>query len=210
MMCDVDGLRIRQVFPEGGGGGNMPPSPESESDDSASLKTELTLGLPGTVTAAEARKIGAKRDYAQDLRLGSDSDDLNADSPPKKAQVVGWPPVRSFRKNAVKYVKVAVDGAPYLRKVDLQLYTGYQHLLAALEQMFSCLTICNVVNEKKSIWGCSDHVPTYEDGDGDWMLLGDVPWKMFLDSCKRMRLMKSSEAVGLGGKLRDCSQILSC
>ena len=22
-----------------------------------------------------------------------------------------------------------------------------------------------------------DHVPTYEDKDGDWMLVGDVPWE---------------------------------
>lgn len=57
--------------------------------------------------------------------------------------MVGWPPVRSFRKKALKscsYVKVAVDGAPYLRKVDLEIYSGYQDLLAALEEMFSCFT----------------------------------------------------------------------
>lgn len=23
----------------------------------------------------------------------------------------------------------------------------------------------------------SDYMPTYEDRDGDWMLVGDVPWK---------------------------------
>jgi auxin-responsive protein IAA len=22
-----------------------------------------------------------------------------------------------------------------------------------------------------------EYVPTYEDKDGDWMMLGDVPWK---------------------------------
>ncbi|MQL41582.1 hypothetical protein EI012_27130, partial [Escherichia coli] len=78
--------------------------------------------------------------------------------PPAKAQVVGWPPVRSFRKNivnvqrsnndeaekgnsstattttsnginsAVAFVKVSMDGAPYLRKVDLKLYKSYQEL----------------------------------------------------------------------------------
>lgn len=53
--------------------------------------------------------------------------------------MVGWPPVRSLRKRALegcKYVKVAVDGAPYLRKVDLEIYNSYQELLRALEQMF--------------------------------------------------------------------------
>lgn len=67
-----------------------------------------------------------------------------------RAQVVGWPPVRSYRKNMVKtckYVKVAVDGAPYLRKVDLEIYTSYQQLLAALEDMFTCFTICKCINK---------------------------------------------------------------
>lgn len=62
-----------------------------------------------------------------------------------RAQVVGWPPVRAYRKNAMKgsckFVKVAVEGAPYLRKVDLEIYHSYQELLSALEDMFSFLTI---------------------------------------------------------------------
>ena len=57
---------------------------------------------------------------------------------------MGWPPVRANRRNAMKsckYVKVAVDGAPYLRKVDLEMYESYEQLLRALETMFCCLTI---------------------------------------------------------------------
>ena len=65
-----------------------------------------------------------------------------------RAQVVGWPPVRSYRKNclAVKkseiesssggYVKVSMDGAPYLRKIDLTVYKSYTDLVKALENMF--------------------------------------------------------------------------
>lgn len=51
------------------------------------------------------------------------------------------------------YVKVSMDGAPYLRKVDLKVYNGYTDLLKALESMFklrigkdifliSCIIIC--------------------------------------------------------------------
>ena len=63
-----------------------------------------------------------------------------------RAQVVGWPPVRSFMKSTIlkkscKYVKVAVDGAPYLRKVDLEMYNSYQQLLGALEDLFSCFPV---------------------------------------------------------------------
>lgn len=75
---------------------------------------------------------------------------------------MGWPPVRSFRKNImavqkdneegdnkassssssnVAFVKVSMDGAPYLRKVDLKLYKSYQELSDALGKMFSSFTI---------------------------------------------------------------------
>lgn len=172
-------------------------------------ETELTLGLglPGLRSEPER-----KRSFAEtvDLSLAPRGEDLTADSnavathsrpPAAKAQVVGWPPVRSFRKNALKsctYVKVAVDGAPYLRKVDLETYGSYEQLLAALEEMFSCFKIRNILNERKLVdVNGTEFVPTYEDKDGDWMLVGDVPWKMFVSSCERLRLMKSSEAVNI-------------
>ena len=63
-------------------------------------------------------------------------------------QAIGWPPIRSFRKTCLQatkvqleeatsiYVKVSMDGAPYLRKIDLRLYKGYKELLKALEDLF--------------------------------------------------------------------------
>lgn len=57
--------------------------------------------------------------------------------------------MRASRKNVMKsckFIKVAVDGAPYLRKVDLEMYNSYQQLLSALEDMFSCLTIRTFLN----------------------------------------------------------------
>lgn len=39
------------------------------------------------------------------------------------------------------FVKVSMDGAPYLRKVDLRTYSTYQELSTALEKMFSCFTL---------------------------------------------------------------------
>lgn len=101
--------------------------------------------------------------------------------------MVGWPPVRAQRKNMMlmrssnsKYVKVGVDGAPYLRKVDLQMYKSYDELLKALEGLFTCFkVVINVLDEKKLMDPVNgvEYVPTYEDKDGDWMLVGDVPWE---------------------------------
>lgn len=77
-----------------------------------------------------------------------------------RAQVVGWPPIRSYRKNTMAtnpsknkgdvdgkqglgclYVKVSMDGAPYLRKVDLKTYFSYKELSSELEKMFSGFTM---------------------------------------------------------------------
>ncbi|XP_068336138.1 auxin-responsive protein IAA1-like [Pyrus communis] len=192
-------------------------SPENKRQPPAGLnydETKLTLGLPGS---------GSKRGFSEtvDISFGSssssssgagveccgqysvvDGGDKTHKAPAAKAQVVGWPPVRVSRKNLIKsckYVKVAVDGAPYLRKVDLEMYNSYQQLLGALEDMFSFLTIRNYLNESKLLDPANgvEYVPTYEDRDDDWMLVGDVPWIMFVETCKRLRLMKSSEAIGL-------------
>ncbi|WVZ79522.1 hypothetical protein U9M48_027093 [Paspalum notatum var. saurae] len=150
--------------------------------------TALTLALPGSSSAADRNKRAADHD----------------DKPPSpKARAVGWPPVRTYRRNALrddeaKLVKVAVDGAPYLRKVDLAAHDGYAALLRALHAMFaSCLHADGAARKLVDAATGAEYVPTYEDKDGDWMLVGDVPFKMFVDSCKRIRLMKSSEAVNL-------------
>ncbi|KAF2323452.1 hypothetical protein GH714_035519 [Hevea brasiliensis] len=150
------------------------------------------------------------------------------------AQVVGWPPIRSFRKNTMAsnltknneeaegksgfgclYVKVSMDGAPYLRKVDLKTYTNYVELSSALEKMFSGFTIGQCGSHGfpgrdglsetclKDLLHGSEYVLTYEDKDGDWMLVGDVPWEMFTDSCRRLRIMKGSEAIGLAPRAME-------
>ncbi|XP_047319227.1 auxin-induced protein IAA4-like [Impatiens glandulifera] len=182
-------------------------------------ETELRLGLPGmeqesnkelTLSSLKNNKRSLPDIEVDDVSKDDEDDDssLAAAPPPAKAPVVGWPPVRSYRKNSLLqkkttaegsesgiYVKVSMDGAPYLRKIDLKVYNGYPSLLKALENMFK-LTI-GEYSEREGYKG-SEYAPTYEDKDGDWMLLGDVPWEMFILSCKRLRIMKGSEAKGLG------------
>ncbi|CAI0465599.1 unnamed protein product [Linum tenue] len=191
---------------------------------------------------APTTKASGKRGFSEtvDLKLnlhsnnkldGHDADNNNhldtnesaaksaaATKPPAKAQVVGWPPVRSYRRNvmaitthkssgeedgkkkkmtmtssaspaaaAAALVKVCMDGAPYLRKVDLKMYSSYQQLSDALAKMFSSFTMGNYgaegmidfMNERKlmDLLNSSEYVPSYEDKDGDWMLVGDVPWE---------------------------------
>nr|GMC87059.1 auxin-responsive protein IAA16-like [Ipomoea batatas] len=173
--------------------------------------TELRLGLPGGGNDGEAAKSNGKRAFSDtvDLKLKLSSKESNVDQvenlednnnnvvtspsdstkPPAKAQVVGWPPVRSYRKNILSGQKAAGEssgGGAALVKVSVDGNCGTHGFK-------------DFMNESKLIdlLSGSDYVPTYEDKDGDWMLVGDVPWNMFVDSCKRLRIMKGSEAIGL-------------
>ncbi|PWA62648.1 auxin-induced protein 22E [Artemisia annua] len=177
--------------------------------DNFDLATELRLGLPGSDDQTEKKTSlsGNKRSSSEMESTTCSEENESRFSPPMKEQVVGWPPVRSYRKNILQvkkndsesgsgmYVKVSMDGAPYLRKVDLKVYTSYEELMKGLQAMFKCNI--GLYSEKEGYNG-SMHAPTYEDKDGDWMLVGDVPWEMFISSCKRLRIMKSCEARGLG------------
>ncbi|GLJ33385.1 hypothetical protein SUGI_0671550 [Cryptomeria japonica] len=87
-----------------------------------------------------------------------------------------------------------MDGAPYMRKVDLKLYSCYLELSTTLEKMFSCFTIGQ----------CGSNGVPGRDGL-TWRLdaLRRVPWEMFIDSCKRLQIMKGSEAIGLAPRAME-------
>lgn len=164
------------------------------------------------------------------------------------APVVGWPPIRSFRKNIASssnakpaptsdspnvvvsengvkrektmevsqkgfFVKINMNGVPIGRKVDLNAYDSYEKLSTAVDELFRGLlaaqkdTTCgNNQEQEKAITGLLDgsgeYTLVYEDNEGDRMLVGDVPWHMFVSTVKRLRVIKSSEIsnICLGSK----------
>ncbi|XP_059458369.1 auxin-induced protein AUX22-like [Corylus avellana] len=170
--------------------------------------TELRLGLPAPGGGHSIAEKNEKKRVFSEI-----SGDRN------KTQVVGWPPVCSYRKKislhhekddhdhlqrSKIYVKVSMDGAPIMRKIDLSMHKGYSDLAVALEKLFDCFAIGDqALKDAES----SKQVPIYEDKDGDWLLVGDVPWGMFIESCKRLRIMKRSDAQGFGqqptGNIKD-------
>ncbi|CAA0834557.1 Auxin-responsive protein IAA26 [Striga hermonthica] len=148
--------------------------------------------------------------------------------------VVGWPPIRSFRKNLASgsssksasdtkdvitpekncdhsrsvenhpktlFVKINMDGVPIGRKVDLKAYDSYDKLSYAVDELFRGLLAAqsdfSVEEEKKAAGGLlngnREYTLVYEDNEGDRMLVGDVPWHMFVSTVKRLRVLKSSE-----------------
>ncbi|XP_021280913.1 auxin-responsive protein IAA11 isoform X2 [Herrania umbratica] len=115
------------------------------------------------------------------------------------------------------FVKVNMDGIPIGRKVDLNAHESYEKLAKTLEEMFlkdttsvnpvgSRVWVDEVARPSKLLDGSSDFVLTYEDREGDWMLVGDVPWELFLSSVKRLRIMRTSEATGLAPRLQERNQ----
>ncbi|KAK4481910.1 hypothetical protein RD792_012823 [Penstemon davidsonii] len=173
-----------------------------ERNNGLGLETELRLGLPGG-GVGEVEKNEKKRVFSCFFDGGGEAE-------AKKNQVVGWPPVRAYRQknsfNLMKmYVKVSMDGAPFLRKIDLSNHKGYSDLVLALEQLFGCFCIGDALKDADNC----EYVPIYEDKDGDWMLLGDVPWEMFTETCKRLRIMKKSDAMGIGLHAKDLLKGLS-
>ncbi|CAH8358641.1 unnamed protein product [Eruca vesicaria subsp. sativa] len=107
-------------------------------------------------------------------------------------------------KFQVGFIKVNMDGVAIGRKVDLDAHSSYENLAQTLEDMFFRSSPCTIgltgqFNKPlRLLDGSSEFVLTYEDKEGDWMLVGDVPWRMFITSVKRLRVMKTSEANGLG------------
>ncbi|CAN1836810.1 Auxin-responsive protein IAA26, partial [Linum perenne] len=144
--------------------------------------------------------------------------------------VVGWPPIRSFRKNLASssskqqqndnhqsknekppveackrgmFVKINMDGVPIGRKVDLAAYDSYTRLSTAVDELFRDLLAAqrdSSVDEEAItgiLDGSGEYTLVYEDNEGDRMLVGDVPWHMFVSTVKRLRVLKSSEVSAL-------------
>lgn len=103
--------------------------------------TELTLGL------IPSSKNVKKRAFSEiDSDRSSSTNVINDD----KNQVVGWPPVCGYRRknsnsndrSKKMYVKVSMDGAPFLRKVDLSIHKDYSGFVINLEKLFNFYGLC--------------------------------------------------------------------
>ncbi|XP_013618724.1 PREDICTED: auxin-responsive protein IAA9-like isoform X2 [Brassica oleracea var. oleracea] len=216
--------------------GNKRAFSDAMDKSESSVYTEKDWMFPQGVVANQSVM---KKEVTQNIPKGQGSATTNSSSPPAaKAQIVGWPPVRSYRKNTLAttcknsdevdgkpgsatalFVKVSMDGAPYLRKVDLRSYTNYMELSSDLEKMFTTFTLgqCGsngaagkdklCETKLKDLLNGKDYVLTYEDKDGDWMLVGDVPWEMFIDVCKKLKIMKGCDAIGLAPRAMEKSKM---
>ncbi|XP_027366636.1 auxin-responsive protein IAA30-like [Abrus precatorius] len=86
------------------------------------------------------------------------------------------------------FVKVYMEGIPIGRKLNLLAHDGYHELVKTLEQMFDTTVLWG--SEMDGVQSERCHVLTYEDGEGDLIMVGDVPWEIFLSSVKRLKITR--------------------
>ncbi|KAK1375982.1 Auxin-responsive protein [Heracleum sosnowskyi] len=224
-------------------------SPWSTSSSSSQYKQSLppamgkeSLQIKDYVSDKVMVKLqnAAKKGFSQS---SADNTAVPNNSQKRIAPVVGWPPIRSFRKNRASgcgsklpvqtearnevstkigsckkqtqssqkgfFVKINMDGVPIGRKVNLNAYDSYEKLSCAVDELFRGLLAAQTdpsdysqeEDGEKSFTGLLDgsgeYTLVYEDNEGDRMLVGDVPWNMFVSTVKRLRVLKSSELSSL-------------
>ncbi|KAL6851762.1 hypothetical protein ACP4OV_020326 [Aristida adscensionis] len=136
-------------------------SNQRHQDDSEGCGNELTLG--GENMAGERKKGCCPPSSSHDSAAAPVHSSSNPQGRGAVLPVVGWPPVRSFRRNLTtggsykqsperqndeagdkakltckrsSLVKINMDGIPIGRKIDLAAYDGYQKLSFAIEELF--------------------------------------------------------------------------
>ncbi|CAD6334402.1 unnamed protein product [Miscanthus lutarioriparius] len=216
----------------------------SFGDDDEGSGLELSLGLPGYFSGSPTQAAGAaafihvsrrKRAAAAAAAAAARAKGSNGFKARSAAAapVVGWPPVRAFRRNLASsssskpsrepssqrgkepasaggkavepgnkglFVKINMDGVPIGRKLDLGAHAGYDTLSAAVDHLFRGLLAAQTSGsggERQAVAGIlnggGEYTLVYEDDEGDQMLVGDVPWPMFIASARRLRVLRSSD-----------------
>ncbi|KAI5680911.1 hypothetical protein M9H77_02138 [Catharanthus roseus] len=136
-------------------------------------------------------------DNSSDMLINKDANGL-----------VGWPPINPWRKRichqnnslnincvAVEnggngrgisaenrgrnslFVKVKMEGFGIARKIDLSLHYSHDSLLKTLISMFG-----------KCQESFHSYLLIFQDKEGDWKIVDDVPWREFMGSVQRLKL----------------------
>ncbi|KAJ8635049.1 hypothetical protein MRB53_009316 [Persea americana] len=121
-----------------------------------------------------------------------------------RRSIVGWPPIKASRKlgygggstqreemdeSKGGYVKVMMEGVAIGRKVDLTVHDSYQTLTHTLNNMFGIYEKSGKEDGAKS----PRYKLAYQDKEGDWMLVGDVPWGTFVQTVQRLKIQKKND-----------------
>ncbi|CAN6230942.1 unnamed protein product [Urochloa humidicola] len=230
-------LQLSLGLPGGGGGGAASAwgaaAGRDKGNHSAVDSSMLSLGYSNAAAFSPCSQGKAKGSPAAATghALASTNNTSQQTRSPN-APVIGWPPVRTFRRNLATssracldhqngkkaaipeettkrapFVKINMDGIPIGRKIDLNALDSYENLSLAVDKLFRGLLAAqqdplvagtrDCPQEEVAISGLLDgtgeYTLVYEDYEGDRVLVGDVPWGMFVSSVKRLRVLKTSD-----------------
>ncbi|GMJ01005.1 hypothetical protein HRI_003769700 [Hibiscus trionum] len=130
------------------------------SSSSSSTESSTYFGFSGNV-ASSSSSSSLQRDLSTELRLGLSI-----------SYTRGRP---SVLRQAVTEEENECNGATFY------------DLIRTLELMFNTDIIwAEMDGDRYEKYG----VLTYEDREGDWMMVGDVPWEMFLSAVRRLKITK--------------------
>ncbi|VAH03203.1 unnamed protein product [Triticum turgidum subsp. durum] len=162
------------------------------SKDEEERGLELSLGLPGYFSGSP----GQEGLEGKGGRRGAAGAGAKGRSNGSKPRADG-----SIYKG--RFVKINMDGVPIGRKVDLKAHGSYGKLADAVDHLFQGLLAAqrdesSCAGEKPAaitglLDGSGEYTLVYEDDEGDQMLVGDVPWDMFIATAKRLRVLRSSD-----------------
>ncbi|KAG6409483.1 hypothetical protein SASPL_127523 [Salvia splendens] len=112
----------------------------------------------------------------------------------------GWPPTYSpphHRRSHLivteqverksMHVKVKMEGIAIGRKVDIRDFESYHDLTNTLMDMFA---------KYSKIESREEYTLLYLDKKGDWMLVGDLAWEEFVESVRRVEILKNDSKMG--------------
>ncbi|KAM0858212.1 hypothetical protein ACQ4PT_047963 [Festuca glaucescens] len=177
------------------------PSSQGKANGSPEAATRNALAAPNN-NSSQTRSPGApvvgwppvrasRRNLASSSRAALEQQNV------KKA-------VKAEETKRAPFVKVNMDGIPIGRKIDLNAFNSYEKLSVAVDKLFRHLLAAQrdprteeCPPEEVAISGLLDgtgeYTLVYEDYEGDRVLVGDVPWGMFVSSAKRLRVLKTSD-----------------
>ncbi|MED6183449.1 hypothetical protein PIB30_117320 [Stylosanthes scabra] len=186
---------------------SSPTTTDNNNNINSSINNHPSSSSSSSCSSLCLSNVSTKRtDLSTDLRLGLS---LSPSSQPIREQrsFDCWPPVKStLRSTLVEesqtllrgssssssslFVKVYMEGIPIGRKLNLRAHHSYHALVKALSHMFKTTILCPGSHQLPLKSG-NVHVLTYEDQEGDWMMVGDVPWEMFLTSVKKLKITRA-------------------
>ncbi|KAH7429772.1 hypothetical protein KP509_09G065500 [Ceratopteris richardii] len=111
-----------------------------------------------------------------------------------------------IERTSKSFIKVGMDGIPFMRKIQIRGVKGYHSLALHLQKLFG-LQKLELQGLLRFIGG--EHgqlsvkelqnlhcILAYMDTEGDWMLVGDIPWELFIQSVQRIYIVRGKNVLG--------------